>query len=79
MLQVNSSVFFLIIALTLILLYTSCIYYRCKIQTYKKPSKISGTSAAIWSKTNLGPTGHQHIQGNPFLHVCTVPRASANF
>jgi hypothetical protein len=37
----------------------------------------SGTDAAIWSKTNFGPTGHHHPQSSPFLHVRTIPTASA--
>jgi hypothetical protein len=41
---------------------------------YKGTSIISGTGAAIWSKTNFEPTGHHHL-----LLVCTVPRASVIF
>jgi hypothetical protein len=43
---------------------------------YKEPSIISWTGAAIWSKTNFGPTGHHHPRGSPIPHVCTVPSAS---
>jgi hypothetical protein len=37
------------------------------------------TGAAIWSKTNFGPTGHYHPQSSPILCVCTVPSISAIF
>jgi hypothetical protein len=30
------------------------------IATYKEPSVISGTGAAIWSKINFGLTCHYH-------------------
>jgi hypothetical protein len=31
-----------------------------KVQLYEEQSIISGTGAAIWSKTNFRPTGHNH-------------------
>jgi hypothetical protein len=40
---------------------------------------ISGTGAAIWSKTNFGLIGHHHHPNTPLPRVCTVPRASAIF
>jgi hypothetical protein len=48
-------------------------------RTYKEPSIISRTDAAIWLKTDFGPTGHHHIQSSTLPRVCAVPRASASF
>jgi hypothetical protein len=45
----------------------------------KEPSIISGTNAAIWSKTNFWPTGHHQPQSNPHPPVCTIPSASGIF
>jgi hypothetical protein len=45
----------------------------------KQLSIISGTGAVIWSKTNLGASGHHHPRSSPLLRVCTVPSASAIF
>jgi hypothetical protein len=42
-------------------------------------SIISGTGAAISSKTNFGPTGHYRPWSSPLLHLCTVPRICAIF
>jgi hypothetical protein len=35
--------------------------------------------AAIWSKTNFGPTGHHHPRSSPLPHVCTVPSTCTIF
>jgi hypothetical protein len=43
---------------------------------YIEPSIISGTAAALWSKTNLGPTSHHHVQIRPLPCLCAVPSAS---
>jgi hypothetical protein len=48
-------------------------------QTYKEPSIISGTGAAIWSETNVGPTGHHLHRSSHLLPICTVPSTSAIF
>jgi hypothetical protein len=40
--------------------------------TYKEPSISSGTGAAIWSKTNFGPTGHHYPQSSPLLCICEI-------
>jgi hypothetical protein len=34
---------------------------------------ISGTGAAFWSETNLGPTGHHHPRSSPLFRICTIP------
>jgi hypothetical protein len=47
--------------------------------TYKDPSTIFGTGAAIWSETNFGPTGHHHTRTSIFPQICTDPSASAIF
>jgi hypothetical protein len=52
-------------------------YLHCIINTYKEPSIISGTGAAIWSKPNFGLTGHRHPRSIPLPSVCTVPSTSA--
>jgi hypothetical protein len=47
--------------------------------THTEPFIISWTGAAIWSKTNSGPTGpYQHWSSLP-SHVCTIPSASDIF
>jgi hypothetical protein len=46
---------------------------------YRQPSIISGTGAAILSKTNFGPTGHHQARNSPLPRVRTVPIVSANF
>jgi hypothetical protein len=48
-------------------------------ENYKIPSIISGTSAAIWSRTNFGPTGRHHPVSSLLLHVFTVSSTSAIF
>jgi hypothetical protein len=48
------------------------------LAVYKETS-ISGTGAAIWSKTNFGHTGYHHLRNSPLLLVCTIPSASATF
>jgi hypothetical protein len=35
------------------------------IHKYKAPFIISRTDAAIWAKTNFGPTGHRHPRSSP--------------
>jgi hypothetical protein len=40
---------------------------------------ISGTSAAIWLKTNFEPTGHHRPRRSPLPRVCTIPSSSAPF
>jgi hypothetical protein len=47
--------------------------------TYKEPSITYRSSAAIWSKTNFGPTGHHYPRSSPLPHVWTVLNASAIF
>jgi hypothetical protein len=44
---------------------------------YKEPSIISGTGAAIWSKTSFRSTGHHHLRSSPLPCVCTLPSASS--
>jgi hypothetical protein len=41
-------------------------------------STSSGTAAAIWSKTNFGPTGH-HLRSSPRPPVRVVPSAAFMF
>jgi hypothetical protein len=55
-------------------LYISILKIRCK-----KSSIISGTGAAIWSKTNFGPIGHHHPGSSSLTPVCTTPMASVIF
>jgi hypothetical protein len=46
---------------------------------YKESSIISGTGAVIWSKSNVGPTGHYHSRSSPFrAYVPYVPRPFLN-
>jgi hypothetical protein len=40
---------------------------------------ISGNDAAIWSKTNLGPTGHRHSRSSHLPRLYTVPSISTIF
>jgi hypothetical protein len=53
--------------------------HLCSLQAHKESSAISGTSAAIWTKTKFGPTGHHHLRRSPLLRVCTSPSAFALF
>jgi hypothetical protein len=40
---------------------------------YKESSIISGTGAAIKSKTNFGPIGHHQARSSPLLRMCKFP------
>jgi hypothetical protein len=46
---------------------------------YNESSIISGTGAAIWSKTNFGPTGHHHLGSSPLPHGYTPFSALVSF
>jgi hypothetical protein len=46
---------------------------------HKEAALISGTGAAIWSKTNFGPPGHHHPGSSLLPLLCAVPRASGVF
>jgi hypothetical protein len=53
---------------------------RCRVENFTPRIRegiiISGTGAAIWSKTNFGPIGHHHPRSSPLPRLCTVPSAS---
>jgi hypothetical protein len=40
------------------------------MKKYKVSSKISGTGAANWSKTNFWPTGHHHTWSSSLPPFC---------
>jgi hypothetical protein len=64
-------------------MHVSFILYATKFTLYTTTlqktllSIISGTGAAIGSKTNFGPTGHHHPRSSLLLCVCTISSASA--
>jgi hypothetical protein len=49
---------------------------RVFARSYKEPSILSGSGAAIWLETYFGPTGHHHLQSSPLPHICRVLRIS---
>jgi hypothetical protein len=50
---------------------------RPEYLTYKEPSIISETVAAIWSKATFGASGHSHPRSSPLPRLCTIPSISA--
>jgi hypothetical protein len=70
-----------LLLLEFLYIYASTLFlYNCIISRMNKESSIiSGTGAAIWSKTNFGPIGHHHPRSSPIPLICTVPSASAIF
>jgi hypothetical protein len=47
--------------------------YLRKLYIYNEPSIISGTGAAIWSKTNFEPTSTIALEVVPFRSYATFP------